>query len=280
MIYLVKNVCLRDKGYYDEDLTLWEMMNEVKEVIAENDIWGFGAKFDISCDNGILNWNSENFDFGFYDLGIMADEIRQIIKDIHDCLDKHNSTHIDLFFPNEGVVILLSTGEQIDSALFYKSWDEEGRDKKGYRQVTNHYNSTKLERPLLIALDFDYILHKKINYEWDMTMNKELRQLLKDCVKESKNVNYSLLDVRTRAEIEEDNRKQKQAEQEQKQQEYQQQVEKMNMDLQQMMSQFEQTKQQFMLMMAQYMAEKSQIEEDEEIEDEDYFIEENYDELE
>ena len=280
MINLIKNVCLSDNGYHDKGLALWKMMNEVKKNVSETGIWSYGAKFDISCDNGILNWNSGNFDFGFRKLRHGADEIRGIIKDIHDCLDKQNSTHIDLFFLREGIVILLSTGEQIDSALFYKSYETVGYDKRGYRQVTDHYNTTDLPMPLQIALEFDYILHKKTNYVWDVSMDDGLRDILKDCVKESKNVNYSYSDVRTRAEIEEDNRKQKQAEQERKQQEQQAQQQTYDKQLQQMLEQMEETKRQMMLLMGRYMVEKSQIEEDDEIEDEDYFIEEDYDELE
>lgn len=272
MINLIKNVCLRDKGYYDKGLTLWEIMNEAKEDVAKTGIWSYGAKFDISCDNGVLNWNSEYYDFGFYDLGIMADEIRGIIKDIHDCLDKHNSTHIDLFFPREGMVILLSTGEQIDSALFYKSYETVGLDERGYRQVTDHYNTTDLQMPLQIALDFDYVIHEKTMFKWDIFMDDNgLRDLLKDCVKESKNVNYSYSDVRTEREIAEDKRKQKQAEQERKQQEQQEQQQAYNKQLQQMLEQFEETKRQMMLLMGRYMAEQQQEEEfEDEYEDDDF----------
>lgn len=271
MINLVMTRQLRDKGYFDEDLTLWEMMNEVKEEVAEKEIWGFGARFDISCDNGILNWNGEGYDFGFKNLRHRANEIRGIIKDIHDCLDKHNSTHIDLFFPKEGIVILLSTGEQIDSALFYKSHEIIGHDSKGYRQVTHHYNSTDLVTPLQIALDFDYVIHEKTIFKWDVFMDDGgLRDLLKDCVKESKNVNYSLLDVRTEREIAEDNRKQKQEEQERKQQEQQEQQQAYDKQLQQMLEQFEETKRQMMLLMGRYMAQQEQ---EEEFEDDDDFEE-------
>ena len=273
MINLVVNRQLRDKGYFDEDLTLWELMNEIKEEVAENDIWGFGARFDISCDNGVLNWNGDGYDFGFKNLRHRADEIRGIIKDIHDCLDKHNSTHIDIFFPKEGVVILLSTGEQIDSALFYKHHEIVGHDSKGYRQVTYHYHSTDLVMPLQIALEFDYVIHEKTVFKWDMSMDNGVRQLLKDCAKESKNVNYSLLDVRTEREIAEDNRKQKQEEQERKQQEQQEQQQEYDKQLQQMLEQFEETKRQMMLLMGRYMAQQEQQEQEEEFEEDDDFEE-------
>jgi hypothetical protein len=267
MINLVMTRQLKDRGYFDEDLTLWEIINEVKEEVAKNDIWGFGARFDISCDNGVLNWNGENYDFGFKKLRHGADEIRGIIKDIHDCLDKHNSTHIDLFFPREGIVILLSTGEQIDSVLFYKGYEIVGQDSKGYRQVTYHYKSTDLITPLQIALDFDYVIHEKTVFKWDISMDNGLRQLLKDCAKESKNVNYSLLDVRTEREIAEDNRKQKQEEQEQKQKEQQEQQQEYDKQLQQMLEQFEETKRQMMLLMGRYMSQQQEEEEDEEFEE-------------
>ena len=268
MINLVITRQLRDKGYFDEDLTLWEIMKEVKEEVAETGIWGFGAKFDISCDNGILNWNGEYYDFGFKNLRHRADEIRGIIKDIHDCLDKHNSTHIDIFFPKEGIVILLSTEEQIDSALFYKSYETVGQDSKGYRQVTNHYNSTDLVTPLQIALDFDYVIHEKTVFKWDMFMDDNgLRDLLKECTKESKNVNYSYSDVRTEREIAEDKRKQKQEEQERKQQAQQEQQQEYDKQLQQMLEQFEETKRQMMLLMGRYMSEQQQEEEFEEDDD-------------
>ena len=270
MINLVMTRQLRDKGYFDEDLTLWEMMNEVKEKVAENDIWGYGAKFDISCDNGVLNWNGEDYDFGFKKLRHRADEIRGIIKDIHDCLDKHNSTHIDILFSKEGIVILLSTEEQIDSALFYKSYETVGQDSKGYRQVTNHYNSTDLVTPLQIALDFDYVIHEKTVFKWDMSMDNGLRQLLKDCASQNKNVNYSLLDVRTEREIAEDKRKQKQEEEERKQQEQQQQQQEYDKQLQQMLEQFEETKRQMMLLMGRYMAQQEQDDEEEFEEDDDF----------
>lgn len=269
MINLVMTRKLRDKGYFDEDLTLWELMNEVKEEVATTDIWGFGARFDISCDNGILNWNGEDYDFGFKKLRHGADEIRGIIKDIHDCLDKHNSTHIDIFSPKEGIVILLSTGEQIDSVLFYKSHEIIGHDSKGYRQVTYHYKSTDLITPLQIALEFDYVIHEKTVFKWDMSMDNGLRQLLKDCAKESKNVNYSLLDVRTEREIAEDTRKQKQEEQERKQKEQQEQQQEYDKQLQQMLEQFEETKRQMMLLMGMYMSQQEQQEEEFE-EDDDF----------
>ena len=274
MINLIMGGKLRDKGYLDEDLTLWEIMKEVKEEVAENDIWKYGAKFDISCDNGVLNWNGEGYDFGFKKLRHGADEIRGIIKDIHDCLDKHNSTHIDIFFPREGIVILLSTEEQIDSALFYKSYETVGQDSKGYRQVTKRYNSTDLVTPLQIALDFDYVIHEKTIFKWDVFMDDSgLRVLLKDCVKESKNVNYSLLDVRTEREIAEDKRKQKQEEQERKQQEQQEQQQEYDKQLQQMLEQFEETKRQMMLLMGMYMSQQEQEQQEEEFEEDDDFEE-------
>lgn len=270
MINLVMTRQLRDKGYFDEDLTLWELINEVKEEVAETEIWGFGARFDISCDNGVLNWNGEGYDFGFKKLRHRADEIRGIIKDIHDCLDKHNSTHMDIFSPKEGIVILLSTGEQIDSALFYKSYETVGKDSKGYRQVTHHYHSTDLITPLQIALDLDYVIHEKTMFKWDMFMDSGIRQLLKDCVSQNKNVNYSLLDLRTEREIAEDNRKQKQEEQERKQKEQQEQQQEYDKQLQQMLEQFEETKRQMMLLMGMYMAQQEQ---EEEFEDDDDFEE-------
>ena len=276
---MVKNAYLGErKGKFKED-DFWQVLNEVKEEVQENGIWQYGARFDISCDNGVINRKVELDDFGFNNLRHVADEVRQIIKDIHQCLDKQDSTHIDIFF-QEGVAVLLSTGEQIDNALFYKYSEEVGQDKRGYRQVTYHFETTKIDNPLKIALEFDYILHKKTNYVWDVSMDDGLRDILKYCVKENKNVNYSYLDVRTYKEIQEDNRKQKQAEQERKQQEQQAQQQTYDKQLQQMLEQMEETKRQMMLLMGRYMAEKSQIEEDDEIEDEDYFIEEDYDELE
>ena len=144
----------------------------------------------ILCAAG--DWNGEYYEFGFKKLKHGADEIRGIIKDIHDCLDKHNSTHIDLFFPKEGIVILLSTGEQIDSALFYKSYETVGQDSKGYRQVTYHYNSTDLVTPLQIALDFDYVIHEKTVFKWDMFMDDGG---IRDLLKENKNNIKSIKDI-------------------------------------------------------------------------------------
>lgn len=267
---MVKNAYLREhKGNFKED-DLWQVMNEVKEEVQEKGIWQYGTRFDISCDNGTLNRREELDDFGFNNLRHMADEVRQIIKDIHQCLDKQDSTHIDLFLKPEGVIILLSTGEQIDNALFYKHSEEVGQDKRGFREVTYHFRSSDLSNPLKIALEFDYILHKKTNYVWDITMDDGLRDILKDCAKESKNVNYSLLDVRTEREIQEDKRKQKQEEQERKQQEQQEQKQAYDKQLQQMLEQFEETKRQMMLLMGRYMAEQEQEEEFEDEYEDDF----------
>lgn len=267
---MVKNAYLREtKGEFENDL--WEIMNEVKDEVEENGIWKYGTRFDISCDNGTLNRREEFDDFGFNYLHHRADEIRQIIKDIHQCLEKQDSTHMDLFFKPEGVIILLSTNKKIDNALFYKCSEDVGKDKKGYRQVTHHFRSNDLSNPLKIALDFDYILHKKTNYVWDMSMDDGLRDILKDCVKESKNVNYSYSDVRTHEEIQEDNRKQRQEQQKQQMQQQQQEQQEYDKQLQQMLDQFEETKRQMMLLMGIYMAQQQQQEE--EFEDEEEFEE-------
>lgn len=278
MIYLVKNAYLKEmksnKGNFEDDL--WQVMNEVKDEAEENGIWQYGTRFDISCDNGTINRREEFDDFSFNCLEHRADEIRQIIKDIHQCLEKQNSTHIDLFFKPEGVVILLSTGEQIDNALFYKYVEEIGKDKKGYRKVTHHFRGNDLDNPLKIALEFDYIIHKKTMFKWDVSMDNDgLRDILKDCVKESKNVNYSYSDVRTYEEIQEDNRKQKQAEQEQQIQQQQQEQEQYDKQLQQMLEQFEETKRQMMLLMGIYMAQQQQEEEFEEDDDFEEFEEDD-----
>lgn len=268
MIYRVSGGRLRDnKDNFLED-DLWQVMNEVKEEVIEDEakdgFFYYGTKFDISCDNGVINRKAELDDFGFNYLKHRADEIRQIIADMHKCLEKQDSTHIDIFCPRDGVVVLLSTDGKIDNALYYRSHEEVGKDKKGYRQITYHFEANKLDYPLQIALEFDYILHKKINYKWEVSMEDGLKQLLKDCIPENKNVNFTYNDLKTDAELEAERRaKEELEEQERLRYELENRERLQYEQMMQMMEQFELQRQQMLAFMEIYQQKKSNEQVDE-----------------
>lgn len=270
MIYRVRNARLREnKDNFLED-DLWQVMNEVKEEVIEDKardgFYYYGTKFDISCDNGVINRKEELDDFGFNYLKHRADEIRQIIKDIHQCLEKQDSTHIDLFF-SEGVTVLLSTNGEIDNALYYRYHEEVGKDKKGYRKITYRFRGNDLSNPLQIALEFDYIIHKKTNYVWDVSMENGLEQLLKDCIPENKNVNFTYNDLKTDAELEAERRaKEELEEQERLRYELENRERLQYEQMMQMMEQMELQRQQMLAFMQIYQQKKSneQVEEFEE----------------
>lgn len=267
MIYRVKNARLREnKDNFLED-DLWQVMNEVKEEViedaAEHGFYYYGTKFDISCDNGVINRKEELDDFSFNYLHHRADEIRQIIKDIHQCLEKQDSTHIDIFF-SEGVTVLLSTNGEIDNALYYRYHEEVGKDKKGYRKATHHFRGNDLANPLQIALEFDYIIHKKTNYVWDVAMKDGLKQLLKDCIPENKNVNFTYNDLKTDAELEAEKREKEELEEQERLRYELENRERLQYEqMMQMMEQMELQRQQMMAFMQLYQQKKSNEEIDE-----------------
>lgn len=262
MIYRVRNARLREnKDNFLED-DLWQVMNEVKEEViqdeAEHGHFYYGTKFDISCDNGVINRKEELDDFSFNYLKHRADEIRQIIADIHKCLEKQNSTHIDIFF-SEGVTVLLSTNGEIDNALYYRYHEEVGKDKKGYRKVTYHFRGSDLSNPLQIALEFDYIIHKKTNYAWDVSMHDGLKDILKNCIPENKNANFTYNDLKTDAELEAERRaKEELEEQERLRYELENRERLQYEQMMQMMEQMELQRQQMMAMMAAYHSSKKE----------------------
>lgn len=280
MIYRVRGGHLRDnKDNFLED-DLWQVMNEVKEEVIQTELNGFyryGAKFDISCNNGTTNRKEELDDFSFNYLHHRADEIRQIIADIHKCLEKQDSTHIDIFF-SEGVTVLLSTNGEIDNALYYRYSKEESKDKRGYREVIHHFRGNDLSYPLQIALEFDYIIHKKTNYVWDVSMENGLEQLLKDCIPENKNANFTYNDLKTDAELAAERRaKEELEEQERLRYELENRERLQYEQMMQMMEQMELQRQQMLALMQIYQQKKSS-EQVEELE-EDFEDVEDFDDL-
>lgn len=281
MINLIKN---GNRFDFESEL-LWDKVNELKDYIKEKDIFLVGDLFDISTTRNGTSY-SRNVDtdrgyiFGFNDLKNGADEIRLILKDIHNCLEKQDSTDIDIFFLRQGIVILLSTDKKIDSALFYKSHTTEYFDKKGYRALKDHFKSGDLFMPLMIALEFDYVLFEKNIYKWEINHSyEEIREILEDCIG-SKNVNYTYDDIKTEEEIKAEQKARAELKRQEQEQKILAEQEKRQKEIQQLAEQFEQTKKQMMLLMGQYMAYQQQQQDyddddeyDEEFEDDDEFEE-------
>lgn len=269
---------------FKDDLSMWENMNEFRQHM-EHFKWDMVLPFDVSKGhNGVGNWNKDT-DFPFKALGVKVEEFRLISKNIHECLEKQNSTHIDIVLKRsthneniDGVIVILSTDGNIDNALYYREYETRTEEKNVYgeqlRTIIKHFRTTEYEMPLLFALDLDYIIHDKEVTLWRDLDNVELRQLLNECVEQGKNVNYEYIKSRKQQEDEEKEERRKRQEEQQKKrkaQEEKQTYESMKL----MVEQMEQQRQQMMMMMAMYeQMQKQQVQAEEEYDEDD----EEYDE--
>lgn len=271
-----------------EQKTLWDKINIIRKRVDQDNMWDVGMYFNVETGEGTASSGT----YVLHPLKHTYGEVLQVLEDIHKCLEKHDSENIDFMYLDnpKGLMVILSTNGIIDNTLFYKTYQTEGRDRRGFREEYKHFDSHYFSQPLKIALEFDCVIHKKDIIEWEIniTDSEEYTQLLKQMIDEDKNFNYSQQDARTRAEVQADNEKirQEQAKirQEQAQiQAQQQMMTQLQQDLQEfeqkkqmydMLLQMQQQQQLFQQQMAQMMAQYKQQQQQEEYDDDD----EEYDE--
>lgn len=246
-----------------------ERIDAIKQYIAEAElnINMIGDKFDVATgENGKSSHYNREDDYTFNRLHQAKQEILQIVTDIQQALEKHNSTMIDLFDFKDAIVLLLGSYDEydeyvVDSALFYKTCETVGFDSKGFREVTNHYNYQKIGDPLLFALDLNPLLQNKTIYEWKIFAYdfQEMRQLLLVYANTLRGfTNYNESQLKTEADIkreQEEKERQKRLE-EQKLQQEQQATDQLQ--IAQMYQQTQEMMEQMMAMMAAYHSSKTE----------------------